>query len=143
MLSSISITAVSEVKPVIPVEPKEVEQLTQERLEELWNEMVEKYSEDEKFHELVASRNVELKNNNLFFIKVPNNYFDNLFREFQERINDFFHQATGNYTLSYKTVIEVVQQKPVVYLPRDKFESMAAVNHSMYTLRKLFPDIDF
>ncbi len=120
-----------------------MEQLTQQRLEELWKDLAEKYKSDEKFYELVADKSVELKNNNLFNIITSNIYYDTLFRNYQNRIQQFLHQATGNEALTYKVVVEVQQQEAKAYMPREKFDEMAHRNPAMYSLRKLFPDIDF
>ena len=143
MLSSLSISAPLEIKRINPLENREVEQLTQERLEELWKQLAENYKDDEKFHSLIADKQVELKNNNLFNIKVPNIYYDKLFHNYQEPILTFMHEATSNEALSYKVVVQVEQHEAKIYLPREKFDAMASRNSSMYSLRKLFPDIDF
>ena len=52
--------------------------LTQERLEQLWKELVERSKGDEKLYELLADKKVELKNNNLFTIQVANLYFGSM-----------------------------------------------------------------
>jgi DNA polymerase-3 subunit gamma/tau len=131
------------VEPVRSLESVEVEQLTQEHLEAYWNQLLQEQADDEKFVALLADKKVELQNNNLFLIKVPNIYFDTLIREFQERINSFFRKATNNEALQYKVAVEVLQRESVAYMPREKFDAMAQRNPAMYSLRKLFPDIDF
>ena len=86
---------------------------------------------------------VELKNNNLFTIQVPNLYFDSLFRNYQTEILGFLREKTSNEALNYKAVVVVEQVERKAYMPREKFEAMVKVNPSMLTLRKIFPDIDF
>ena len=142
-LTTISISAPVDVKPVKSLECREVEQLTQERLEELWGELVESVKDDEKLHELLADKKVVLKNNNLFHIQVPNLYLDTVLRNYQTRILSFLREATGNELLLYKAVVVVEHVATKAYLPRDKFDEMAQRNSAMLTLRKLFPDIDF
>ena len=117
--------------------------LTQERLEELWKELIERSRDDEKLYELLADKKVELKNNNLFTIQVPNLYFDSLFRNYQTEILGFLREKTSNEALNYKAVVMVEQVERKAYMPREKFEAMVKVNPSMLTLRKIFPDIDF
>jgi len=137
------VSAPVNVEPVRSLESVEVEQLTQEHLEAYWNQLLQEQADDEKFVALLADKKVELQNNNLFLIKVPNIYFDTLIREFQERINSFFRKATNNEALQYKVAVEVLQRESVAYMPREKFDAMAQRNPAMYSLRKLFPDIDF
>lgn len=120
-----------------------MEQLTQERLEELWAKLVESSKDDEKFHDLIADKKVELKNNNLFHIQVPNLLLDNYLREYQTRILGFLREATNNESLMYKAVVVVENVAVKAYLPRDKFDEMVQRNPAMLSLRKLFPDIDF
>ena len=142
-LTSISINTSLNVQAITPVETREVEQLTQERLEELWAELVESAKDDEKFHDLIADKKVVLKNNNLINIQVPNLLLDNYLREYQTRILGFLRNATNNESLQYKAVVVVENVAVKAYLPRDKFDEMAQRNPAMLSLRKLFPDIDF
>ncbi|MBP5548699.1 MAG: hypothetical protein J6X58_07415 [Bacteroidales bacterium] len=128
---------------VVSLQDREVVQLTQERLEELWAQLVESCKDDEKLYELLADKKVVLKNNNLFNIQVPNLYLDTLLLNYQNRILGFLRQATCNESLQYKAVVVVEKVEARAYLPRDKFDEMAKRNPSMLTLRKLFPDIDF
>lgn len=143
MLSSVSISAPLEIKPIRSLDSMEVEQLTQEKLESYWKQLLEENAQDEKFQGLLADKKVELQNNNLFYIKVPNIYFDTLLREYQERIYSFLRKVTNNEILQYKVSVDVEQREVKAYMPREKFDEMAQRNPSMYTLRKLFPDIDF
>ena len=117
--------------------------LTQERLEQLWKELVERSKDDEKLYELLADKKVELKNNNLFTIQVANLYFDSLFKNYQTEILGFLREKTNNEALLFKVVVVVEHMERKAYMPREKFEEMVKVNPSMLTLRKLFPDIDF
>lgn len=131
-------------KPVVSLDVREAEQLTQERLEALWAQLVEQSKADAKLYELLADKKVVLKNNNLFHIQVSNLRFDTLLREHQERILGFLRKATNNEALNFKAVVVVDKDvKTVAYLPRDKFDAMAQKNPAILTLRKLFPDIDF
>ena len=125
------------------LESRVVEQLTQERLEELWNELIMRNQDDDKFCNLLADKKVELKNNNLFTIQVPNLYFDSLFRDCQKRILGFLRESTGNDMLQFKVVVAVEHVEHKAYLPREKFEELVKVNPALLSLRKLFPDIDF
>ncbi len=118
-------------------------QLTQEKLEELWAKLIEECKDDEKLHDLIADKKVELKNNNLFHILVPNMLLDNSLREYQTRILGFLRDATNNESLQYKAAVVVENVAVKAYLPRDKFDEMAQRNPAMLSLRKLFPDIDF
>ena len=141
--TTISINAPTEVKAVKSLENRTVEQLTQERLEELWNELVTRNQDDEKFCNLLADKKVELKNNNLFNIQVSNYYFDSQFREYQGRILGFLREMTGNESLRFNVAIVSEHVEHKAYLPREKFDEMVKVNPAMLSLRKLFPDIDF
>ncbi len=143
MLSSVSISAPHEIQPIRSLDSMEVEQLTQEKLEAYWNQLLQDNVQDEKFQELLADKKVTLHNNNLFYIKVPNIYFDTLLREYQDRICSFFRKVTNNEGLQYRVAVDVEQREVKAYMPREKFEEMAQRNPSMITLRKLFPDIDF
>ncbi len=125
------------------LEQRTVEQLTQERLEELWKELVNSCSDDEKLHELIADKKVELKNNNLFTIQVSNLYFESVLRNYQGRILGFLRDKTANESLNYKVVVMVEHVERKAYLPNEKFAEMVKVNPAMLSLRKLFPDIDF
>ena len=141
--TSVSLSDMPEVKPPTPIENREVEKLTQERLAELWRRLVDNCKDDEALHSLLADKEVELKNNNLFFIYVPNLYLDSQLSKHQRRILDFLRGETGNEALNYKAVVRVEHVERKAYLPRDKFDEMAAKNPSMYTLRQMFTDIDF
>ncbi len=141
--TSFSISDPGEIKPIVSLEKREAEMLTQEKLEELWKELIERSRDDEKLYELLADKKVELKNNNLFTIQVPNLYFDSLFRNYQTEILGFLREKTSNEALNYKAVVVVEQVERKAYMPREKFEAMVKVNPSMLTLRKIFPDIDF
>ena len=141
--TSISITAAPEVASVIPLENVEVEQLTQERLEELWDKFIEMNEDDKRLYELIADKKVVLIDNNEFHIQVPNLYLDSVLHGYQNKILDFFRSATHNEMLKYKAAVVVEKVETRAYLPRDKFDDMASRNPSMLTLRKLFPDIDF
>ena len=141
--TSISISEQPEVGPIRSLESREAEVLTQERLEELWKELIERSKGDEKLYELLVDKKIELKNNNLFTIQVTNLYFDSLFKNYQTDILGFLREATNNEALMYKVVVVVEHVEHKAYLPREKFEEMVKVNPSMLTLRKLFPDIDF
>lgn len=143
LLSSISISAPHEIKPIKSLESREVEQLTQQILEQYWKQLAEQNADDQKFHDLIADKRVELKNNNLFFIKVPNIIFDRYFRDVQDRIYAFLREKTGNEALQFRVAVDVEQREAVAYMPREKFEEMAQRNPAMHSLRKLFPDIDF
>lgn len=131
------------VAPVNVLEKREVEQLTQQRLEELWAQLVESCKDDSRLHDLLADKKVVLKNNNLFHIQVPNLMIDNYLREYQTRILGFLREATNNDSLQYKSAVVVEHVAVKAYLPRDKFDEMARRNPAMLSLRKLFPDIDF
>ena len=141
-LTSISINPTIDVRLNIK-EEREVMQLTQEKLEELWAKLIEECKDDEKLHDLIADKKVELKNNNLFHILVPNMLLDNSLREYQTRILGFLRDATNNESLQYKAAVVVENVAVKAYLPRDKFDEMAQRNPAMLSLRKLFPDIDF
>ena len=143
VLSSVSISGPIEMKPVRGLEVREVEELTQKRLEELWGELAESCKDEPKLYELLCDKRVELKNNNLFNVWVPNLYLDNVFRQYQDRILSFLREHTGNDALLYKVVVEVEKHETQAYMPREKFDEMAKRNPEMYKLRKLFPDIDF
>ena len=125
------------------LEKREVEQLTQERLEELWAQLVESCRDDQKLYQLLADKKVVLKNNNLFHIQVSNLYLDTTLHSYQDRILGFLRKETGNDSLMFKAVVVVEKVEAKAYLPRDKFDEMVKQNSSMLTLRKLFPDIDF
>lgn len=125
------------------LESNNVEKLSQERLEALWKELADSASDDEKLRELVSDKEVVLKNNNLFNIKVSNLFFESQFRPYQMRILSFLREKTGNEALQYKIVVEVEQKEARAYMPREKFEELANINPAIYKLRKLFPDIDF
>lgn len=141
--SSISINPTEVIKPINSLEKREIEPLTQERLEELWGNLIDSCKDDDKMHELIADKKVVLKSNNLFQIQVPNLYFDTQLRNYQTRMLSFLREATGNEALKYEATVVVEQTKARAYLPREKFDEMAARNPSMLTLRKIFPDIDF
>ena len=141
--TSISVSAQQTAPTIESLEQREAETLTQERLDELWHDLVEKSKSDPKFHELIADKEVELKNNNLFHIKVPNLYFDTLLQPYQMTILDHIRSATGNDMISYKVAVVFEKTQKKAYLPNEKFEEMASRNHAMYTLRQLFPVIDF
>ena len=141
--SSISISVEQETGPIRSLESREAEVLTQERLEELWKELCEHSKDNEKLYELICDKKVELKNNNLFTIQVPNLYFDSLLKNYQTEILGYLREATNNEVLNYKAVVVVEHVERKAYMPREKFEEMVKVNPSMLTLRKLFPDIDF
>ncbi len=143
VVSSVSISAPQEVARVVGLESREVEQLTQEGLEKHWKELADSCKDDEKLSSLLEGRAVELKNNNLYMVKVPNLYFDTLLKPYQTRINEFMRRATNNEALQYKLLVEVEEREALHYLPNEKFEELLAVNPSMLTLRKLFPDFDF
>ena len=140
---SISISATPNIGDISTLEQREAETLTQERLEQLWAQLIEKYADDEKLHELIVDKKVELKNNNLFNIQVPNLYFDTLLQPYQMRILGFLREATHNDMLLYKVVVVYEKTTKKAYLPSEKFEEMASRNPSLLTLRKIFPDIDF
>lgn len=141
-LTNISINPTIDIKTEIN-QKREVVQLTQEKLEELWAKLVEESKDDERLHDLIADKRVELKGNNLFHIIVPNMLLDNSLREYQTRILGFLRNATNNESLQYKAAVVVENVAVKAYLPRDKFDEMAQRNPAMLSLRKLFPDIDF
>lgn len=142
-LSGINISAQQNIKPIKPLENREIEQLTQERLEQLWQQLVEQSKDDQELFELINGKVVELKNNNLFHIQVPNLLLDGKLRKYQTCILGFLREQTGNDMLQYKAVVVVPTVAVKAYLPREKFEEMAQRNPAMYALRKIFPDIDF
>lgn len=141
--TSISISDVQQNKPLVSLENREMETLTQQRLEDLWNELLVKYQDDEKFCALLADKKVELKSQNLFTIQVPNLFFDSQFRDYQGRILGFLREMTGNEALQFKVVVVVEQVEKRAYMPREKFDELLKVNPAILSLRKLFPDIDF
>ncbi|MBP5190623.1 MAG: hypothetical protein J6031_06880 [Bacteroidales bacterium] len=141
--TSISINTGGKPVELKSLENRTVEPLTQERLEELWKELVERNGDDEKFVALLSGKEVELKNNNLFFIKVPNFYFDSLFREYQNRILGFLRESTGNDSLQFRVNVVAERVEHKAYMPREKFDELYKVNPAILSLRKLFPDIDF
>ena len=138
--------SISDIQPTVELkdlEHRAVEKLTQERLEELWNELVEKSKNDDKLYNLLADKKVELKNNNLFAIQVPNIYFDSLLKEYQTQILGFLREATGNESLQYKATVVTEYVEKKAYMPREKFDELLKINPAILSLRKLFPDIDF
>lgn len=138
--------SISDIQPTVALkdlEHRTVEKLTQERLEELWNELVEKSKNDDKLYNLLADKKVELKNNNLFSIQVPNIYFDSLLKEYQTQILGFLREATGNESLQYKATVVTEYVEKKAYMPREKFDELLKINPAILSLRKLFPDIDF
>lgn len=141
--TSISISDVQQNKPLVSLENREMETLTQQRLEDLWNELLVKYQDDDKFCALLADKKVELKSQNLFTIQVPNLFFDSQFRDYQGRILEFLREMTGNEALQFKVVVVVEQVEKRAYMPREKFDELLKVNPAILSLRKLFPDIDF
>ncbi|MBO4307673.1 MAG: hypothetical protein J5848_05100 [Bacteroidales bacterium] len=143
ILSSVSISGPIDIKSVKGLETRKVEELTQKRLEELWEELAANSKDEPKLYELLCDKRVELKNNNLFNVWVPNLYLDNVFRQYQDKILSFLRGRTGNEALLYKVVVEVEKRETQAYMPREKFDEMAKRNPEMYKLRKLFPDIDF
>ena len=141
--TSFSISDPGEIKPIVSLEKREAEMLTQEKLEELWKELIERSRDDEKLYELLADKKVELKNNNLFAIQVPNIYFDSLLKEYQTQILGFLREATGNESLQYKATVVTEYVEKKAYMPREKFDELLKINPAILSLRKLFPDIDF
>lgn len=141
--TSISLANSDQAVDIVNLEHREVMQLTQEKLDELWSRLVELSKDDDTFHDLIADKTLELKNNNLFHIHVSNLYFDSQFRNYQMRILDFLRKETGNEQLQFKVVVVYEKTERKAYLPNEKFDEMASRNPSMYNLRKLFPNIDF
>jgi len=142
--TSVSISAATPTQRFDFNQHKEAEQLTQERLEELWGQLIDHFKDDDVVHELLADKHVELKNNNLFHILVNNLYFDTLLKPHQVKILAFLRQQTNNEQLQYKLILDGSEkQETVVYQPRDKFEDMSKRNPAMLELRKIFQNIDF
>lgn len=142
-LTSISISSPHDVKPVLNTEPVKAEPLTQERLETYWKQLLESCKGDEELYGLINDKVIELKDENLFNIQVPNLYYDTLLQPYQLRILDFLRKASGVEMLQYRVVVAFEKTERKAYLPSEKFEEMASRNPSMLSLRKLFPDIDF
>ncbi len=123
---------------------REAEQLTQQRLEELWAQLAAHFKDDAVLYDLVADKKVELNNNNSFFILVSNLYLDTVLKPHQMKILTYLRQQTCNEQLQYKLKLDGSEkQERVIYQPRDKFEEMAKKNPAMLELRKIFPNIDF
>jgi hypothetical protein len=141
-LTSISISAPQPIRSVTGTDVREIEQLTQERLEEVWAQLIEKIQENKELYDLIADKKVELKSNNLFHIQVPNLYLDTQLQKYKMQILEFIRKETGNEQIMFKAVVVTEHVERKAYLPNEKFEEMLKRNPSMLTLRKLFPDID-
>jgi len=121
----------------------EAEQLTQQRLEELWNKLIDKHKGDETLYELIHDKKVKLVNNNLFNIIVSNMLLDSNLRRYQGAILSFMREQTGNENLKFDTEVQMVQMEAMTYLPDEKYKEMTAINPALQEFRKLFKDIDF
>lgn len=128
---------------VVPLVKRKAESLTQQRLEELWNMLIENSKEDEKLTELLADKKLEVVDDNHFRIWVNNLYFTSVFRQYQTLILRFLREQTANENLVFTVqLVPQDQQEWKPYTARDKYEFMVERNPSLTTLRELFPDID-
>ena len=122
---------------------REPEKLTDQRLKEIWANLLEDAKAAEpKLYDLIADKVVTLEDGNHFNIEVPSLFFDTLLLDFRTYIHKFFRNATNNDSIQYRTIVKVEKKAAVVYDPKEKFDVMMNENPAMLSLRKLFPEIE-
>ncbi|MCR4829472.1 MAG: hypothetical protein K5864_08425 [Bacteroidales bacterium] len=123
---------------------RKAENLTQERLEELWKKLIARSKDDDKLLELLNDKKLQVDSDNSFTIFVTNSYLTAYFAQYQKTILTFLRGELANDDIRYDVkVVEDENHELKLYLPNEKYEDMAKRNPSLVTLRRVFKDIDF
>lgn len=147
---SISIKDAIPDTPQAALKPQEVvgPPLDIERLQSLWNEMVEAMGKSDKreYQKLalqLKDRQLEIEAEDQFVIIVSNSFLESEIKNFLIQILSFLRSKSQRPQLNSRIKVVYEEKKSVAYSPRDKYDVMQKHNPAIDTFRILFPEVDY
>ena len=135
-------------KPVVaPVRPKmgtNTVPLTQERLQETWNAMLEQWeSAKPEMYGVLHGHAVHLVENNLFTIEATNSNFERDLRPVQMPMLEYLRAQLSCPALQCRVIVRVEQRESKVYQPSETYEAMLQTNAALAKMRMVFSELDY
>lgn len=135
-----SITAEEQQREVKVVEQKEI---TQELLNELWQQFAETKKEEGKIYMLLKNAPVHFVDQKIFNIEITNIYSGKEIDSVKTEMLAFMRENTGHPALNCKYHQVIVEHETKAYSPHEKFQVMQEVNPNMVALKQVFGEIDY
>lgn len=140
LVGSISIKAVTSVKPEPTRLQAEVKPLTQEDLERYWDEAATELG----LVEVMKNATVRMGEHiGRFEVDAQTTYFADEFRSHKIDVLESLRKKTGMQLLDCRVNPLFIEQDEKAYSPDDKYNAMLEENHHLATFRKLFTEIDY
>lgn len=139
---SISISEPTEYKVAEDIN-QEVTPITQEALEEYWNQFIELKKDNATIVGLMQGRKIVLKTQNVFNVMISNVMIENNFRPFQNELLNYIRTQSNHPLLNMRMLVEIPKGEKKAYMPREKYEAMVRLNPAMVALKGIFNEIDF
>lgn len=141
---SISIKMKPVAVPVRPSAQKEALPLTQERLQEAWDSLLEQWeSTKPAMYTVLRGHAVRLEEKNQFVIEAANSNFERDLRPVQTPMLEVLRSYLSCPELQCRVVVHVEQRDIKVYQPNEKYEAMLQTNPALAKMRMVFGDIDY
>lgn len=117
----------------------EAKPLTQEDLEQYWNEIAEELN----LKELMAAAEVHLgENNRTIDVQATETWFATDFRPHRIDVMELLRKKSGMPMLDCNIIPLFVSKGTLIYTAEEKYKAMVQTNPHLASLRKLFPEID-
>lgn len=131
-----------------PTDVVEAPPLDLERLQTIWNEMVEDFGHSDKkeFQKLATQLNnrpLEIEGEDQFVIIVSNSFLESEIKSFLIQMLSSLRQKSQRPKLNCRIKVVYEEKKSVAYSPRDKYDVMQQANSALDTFRILFPEVDY
>lgn len=123
---------------------KESQPITQERLQEAWDQLLESWStaSPEKY-DVLRGHEVKLEDNDTFAIMATNRNFVRDLRPIQTAMLEYLRKQLACVNLQCRVEVHVEEQEAKVYQPSEKYEAMLKEHPQLALLRKHFAEIDY
>ena len=123
---------------------KESQPVTQERLQDAWNQMLELWAtEHPERYEVLRGHDVVLSENDTFSIVATNRNFSRDLRPIQTAMLEYLRKQLSCVGLQCRVEVHVEEQAAKLYQPSDKYEAMLQEHPNVALLRKYFTEIDY
>ena len=118
--------------------------LTQERLQEAWDSLLEQWeSTRPELYSVLRGHTVQLEGSDLFAIEASNSNFERDLRPLQTPMLESLRAHLSCPALRCRVEVRAEQRESKVYQPGEKYEAMLQTNPALAKLRTVFTELDY
>lgn len=118
--------------------------LTQERLQEAWDSLMEQWeSTKPDLYSVLRGHAVRLEESDLFAIEAANSNFERDLRPVQTPMLESLRAHLSRPALRCRVEVRAEQRESKVYQPSEKYEAMLQTNPALAKLRTIFGELDY